>query len=81
MYAGLVPLDDWGLCDGAEVKRSKYLRLFELIGVRFGRGYGETTFNLPTSIAPVRVFAISSAWVEICRPRRNAVGSPYPKIL
>lgn len=47
LYAGVVPPDDWGICDGATLARAAYPRLFELIGETFGAGDGETTFNLP----------------------------------
>lgn len=47
LYAGHVPPDDWAICDGAELERNAYPRLFELIGERFGAGDGKTTFNLP----------------------------------
>ena len=35
------------LCDGAEVSRINYAKLFAKIGTTFGEGDGETTFNLP----------------------------------
>lgn len=37
----------WLLCDGAAVSRTTYATLFEAIGVNWGVGDGETTFNLP----------------------------------
>lgn len=37
----------WLLCDGAEVSRSQYPRLFRVIGTAFGAGDGRTTFVLP----------------------------------
>ena len=37
----------WLICDGREVSRTKYARLFAVIGTRFGAGDGSTTFNLP----------------------------------
>ncbi len=41
-------LPDWILyADGSEVSRTKYNRLFSLIGTMFGDGDGVTTFNLP----------------------------------
>ena len=43
---------DWKIqeclpCDGREVSRSDYLRLFKAISDKFGEGDGRTTFNLP----------------------------------
>lgn len=37
----------WLICDGREVSRTTYARLFEAIGVLGGAGDGVTTFNLP----------------------------------
>jgi microcystin-dependent protein len=37
----------WLLCDGSEVSRLTYPDLFEVIGVTFGSGNGNDTFNLP----------------------------------
>ena len=34
-------------CDGAEVSRTTYDRLYARIGTIFGEGDGSTTFNLP----------------------------------
>lgn len=34
-------------CDGAEVSRATYAKLFNKIGEAFGAGDGTTTFNLP----------------------------------
>lgn len=39
--------DGWLLCDGEEVSRTNYVRLFEAIGTIYGEGDGSTTFNLP----------------------------------
>lgn len=35
------------LCNGAEVSRTTYAKLFEAIGTTYGKGNGSTTFNLP----------------------------------
>ncbi len=37
----------WLECDGREVSRTLYARLFQRIGDRFGAGDGSTTFNVP----------------------------------
>lgn len=39
--------DGWLACDGQEVSRQTYARLFAKIGTTFGEGDGESTFNLP----------------------------------
>lgn len=38
---------NWLPCDGREVSRLEYAKLFSVIGTRFGVGDGSTTFNLP----------------------------------
>jgi phage-related tail fiber protein len=37
----------WLVCDGHAVERNNYDELFDVIGVAFGAGDGESTFNLP----------------------------------
>lgn len=39
--------EGWFECDGRPVSRITYGRLFRLIGVTYGEGDGNTTFNLP----------------------------------
>lgn len=46
-YAGSDEPEGWMKCDGSAVSRTKYRRLFEVIGTTFGSGDGSTTFNLP----------------------------------
>ena len=38
---------DWLPCDGGEIRRDYNPKLFHLLGEHYGRGDGETTFNLP----------------------------------
>lgn len=38
------------VCDGSEISRTTYSRLFNKIGTAFGEGDGSTTFNLPDLI-------------------------------
>lgn len=47
MYLGTVAPDGYLLCNGAEVSRQTYARLFDVIGIRYGGGDGISTFNLP----------------------------------
>jgi microcystin-dependent protein len=37
-------------CNGAAVSRTKYAKLFDVIGTYYGKGDGTTTFNLPKLI-------------------------------
>lgn len=46
-YAGKVAPEGYLYCDGGEVSRTKYSKLFGAIGTTFGNGDGATTFNLP----------------------------------
>lgn len=39
--------DNWLLADGRAVSRTTYKNLFDVIGVTYGSGDGNTTFNLP----------------------------------
>lgn len=39
--------EGWLECDGREVSRTQYRKLFARIGFTFGEGNGDTTFNLP----------------------------------
>lgn len=39
--------DGWLPCDGREISRTDYERLFEIIGTTFGNGDGSSTFNVP----------------------------------
>ena len=46
---------NWRICDGAEVSRTAYADLFNVIGTSYGEGDGETTFNLPNKKGRVSV--------------------------
>lgn len=46
-FAGSVVPEGWLLCDGSAISRTTYENLFSVIGVIYGAGDGETTFNLP----------------------------------
>jgi microcystin-dependent protein len=39
--------EGWLACNGQEVSRAAYFRLYALIGVSYGSGNSRTTFNLP----------------------------------
>ncbi|MDS1371025.1 tail fiber protein [Aliarcobacter butzleri] len=41
------PKGPWLFCNGDAVSRTKYKELFEVIGTRYGKGDGITTFNIP----------------------------------
>lgn len=49
-YGGNTPPDGYLLCDGSEVSRTTYSKLFAAIGTTYGTGNGSTTFNLPNLI-------------------------------
>lgn len=46
-YAGTTPPDGWLICDGSEISRTSYSRLFAVIGTTYGAGDGNSSFNLP----------------------------------
>ena len=46
-YMGDTPPLGYLKCDGAEVSRTTYARLFRVIGTTYGTGDGSNTFNLP----------------------------------
>lgn len=46
-YSGTSSPQEWLLCDGAEVSRTVYARLYTAIGNTYGQGNGSTTFNVP----------------------------------
>lgn len=40
-------LDGWVECNGQELNRTSFPSLYAVVGVRYGRGDGSTTFNVP----------------------------------
>lgn len=46
-YIGSDVPEGYLLCNGAEISRTDYARLFAVLGVKCGAGNGTTTFNLP----------------------------------
>jgi microcystin-dependent protein len=47
IYAGDKVPDGFLLCDGREIPRGRYPSLYKVIGEKYGKGDGVTTFNLP----------------------------------
>lgn len=46
-FAGNTLPDGYLLCDGSQVSRTTYKKLFDVIGTTYGEGDGSATFNLP----------------------------------
>lgn len=46
-YAGINAPQGWLFCNGQQIDRSVYRRLFDAIGTTYGSGNGTTTFHLP----------------------------------
>jgi len=46
-YASTIPPDGFLVCDGGEIEREAYPKLFDVIGTDWGEGDGSTTFNVP----------------------------------
>ena len=49
-FAGETPPEGFLLCNGQEVSRIAYARLFSVIGEKFGAGDGITTFEVPNLV-------------------------------
>lgn len=49
-FAGETPPEGFLLCNGQEVSRVAYARLFSVIKEKFGAGDGVTTFNVPNLV-------------------------------
>lgn len=49
-FAGNIELEGWSICDGGELNRTTYSKLFSVIGTTYGAGNGSTTFNKPNFI-------------------------------
>lgn len=47
-YMGGKLPEGWLLCDGSEISRNHYPKLFGVIGTQYGVGDGISTFELPT---------------------------------
>lgn len=47
LYGAPIAPTGWLLCDGADVSRQSFSRLFAIIGTTWGTGNGTTTFSLP----------------------------------
>ena len=59
---------NWRICDGSEVSRTTYSKLFRVIGTSYGEGDGETTFNLPDKRGKV------SVGLDTLQDEFNAIG-------
>lgn len=46
-FAGNTLPDGYLLCDGSQVSRTTYKKLFDVIGITYSEGDGSATFNLP----------------------------------
>lgn len=47
-FTGTKVPNGWLLCDGSDISRNQYKKLFEVIGTEYGSGDGVSTFTLPT---------------------------------
>ncbi len=46
-FSGETPPEGYLLCQGQAISRTDYANLFNIIGIKYGAGDGNTTFNLP----------------------------------
>ena len=51
--AGSVIPNGWLLCDGSDISRTRYKKLYDTIGTTYGVGDGTSTFTLPTYVDSV----------------------------
>lgn len=88
-YAANTAPDGYLACNGQEVSRTEYAKLFEVIGTTYGEGDGSTTFKVPeltgkflkgSSTAGVsenaglpNITGTLSTWVDIGRARSGAL--------
>lgn len=49
-YSGNSVPKGWLLCNGSEISRNGYKKLYDTIGTSYGTGDGVSTFNLPTYV-------------------------------
>lgn len=59
-YAGSTPPAGWLLCDGSEISRTNYARLFSVIGTTYGAGDGNSSFNLPNFSGKLPIYDSSA---------------------
>lgn len=66
-YAGSTEPKHWLFCDGRELSRLEYKRLFDVIGTTYGAGNGSTTFNIPDlrGRIPVGLDSAQEEFVEV----------------
>ena len=66
-YAGSTEPKHWLFCDGRELSRLEYKRLFDVIGITYGEGDGISTFNLPDlrGRIPVGVDSTQEEFTEV----------------
>lgn len=69
-YAGTTPPDGWLICDGSEISRTTYARLFSVIGTTYGAGDGNSSFNIPD-------FTNLKKWGEPDWTNAQSIAFPY----
>lgn len=52
LFAGTHEPQGWFFCNGQSVLQSEYPKLFDVIGMTFGTGDGNDTFNVPNLPPP-----------------------------
>ena len=59
LFAGSTIPNNWLECNGQAISRSLYSNLFNIIGISYGEGDGETTFNVPSLVYSIHDPGIS----------------------
>jgi hypothetical protein len=81
-YMGGTPPKGWLECNGQQVSRTRYKRLFDLLGTSFGPGNGTTTFTLPNLRERyIKGSNIIGAYIDAGLPditHTHSIGYRYP---
>lgn len=72
-YSNAVPAN-FLICNGAEVSRTTYATLYNLIGTTYGVGDGSTTFNLPNMVGRTAIGA--GTYTEGTANKTYSLGGP-----
>lgn len=78
-FAGSTIPSGFLLCDGSEVSRTTYKKLFDVIGTTYGAGDGKTTFTLPNLIDRF-LEGSSAAGSYVSAGLPNLTGICYPAL-
>ena len=73
LYTGRRIPKGWLYCDGSELPREKFHKLFKVIGIDYGSGNNSTTFNLPNLST-----TLLNSFMPTTTPASNGLFPPPP---